>query len=72
MVVRELIPKNVIPLPRYSFRSPESPPKFVAIFEVKKCHFRATPIQTVGKFLIFLRKGVEGQMRASKYAESSH
>ena len=72
MVVRELIPKNVIPLPRCSFRSLESPLKFVAIFEVEKCHFRATPIRTVGKFLIFLRKGVEGQMRASKCAELLH
>ena len=58
MVVRELIPKNVIPLPQCSFRSPETPPKFVAVYEVEKCHFRATPIWTVGKFLVFLRKGV--------------
>ena len=32
----------------------------------------SSPIQTVGKFLIFLRKGVEGQMRAPKCAGSSH
>jgi hypothetical protein len=61
MVVRELIPKNVIPLPRYSYRSPETPPKFAAVSEVEKCHFRATPIWTVGKFSIFLGKEYEGK-----------
>ena len=40
---RELIPKNVIPLPRYSFRSLELPPKFAAIFEVKNAIFGPRP-----------------------------
>ena len=38
--VRELIPKNVTPLPRYSDRSPETPKNFVAPTDVEKLHFR--------------------------------
>ena len=43
-IKREVIPNNVIPLPRCSDRSPETPPKFAAPPDVEKCHFRVTPI----------------------------
>ena len=52
-IKREVIPNKGIPLPRYSDRSPEIPPKFAAPPDVEKCHFRATPIWIVGKFRDF-------------------
>ena len=53
---RELIPKNVIPLPRYLFRSPETPPKFVVVYEVEKCHFGPRPFGPWEIFWFFLGK----------------
>ena len=63
---------NLIPLPRHSNRSLETPPLQSALYSMEKVVFWATPTWSVGKFVTLPRKGVERKMRAQKCVESSH
>ena len=66
------IVNNVIPLPRHSNRSLETPPLKSAWYSIEKVVFWATPTLGHAQFVTFLGNGVERQKRAPKCVESSH
>ena len=61
MSKNKVIDIKLVPPPNDSIRSPEPPRKIVAAFIKGKSVFWATPTQTVGNLLLFLRMEFEGK-----------